>query len=38
MKGYTLWEGSGATKIEWYEPKHKKTDAAVIIFPGGGLP
>ena len=36
MKEYTLWTENKSTKIEWYEPKHKKTDAAVIIFPGGG--
>lgn len=36
MKEYTLWTENKSTKIEWYEPKHKKTDAAVIIFLGGG--
>ena len=36
MKEFTLWEGAESTKIEWYEPKEKKSDAAVIVFPGGG--
>lgn len=36
MKEYTLWEEAESTKIEWYAPKDKKTDAAVIVFPGGG--
>lgn len=36
MKSYNLWEEENSTKIEWYEPKEKKTDMAVLIFPGGG--
>lgn len=36
MKEYTLWNENGATKIEWYEPKNKKSDAAILVFPGGG--
>lgn len=36
MKEFTLWGSAESTKIEWYEPKKKKTDAAVIVFPGGG--
>ena len=36
MVEYTLWEKEGATKIVWHEPEEKRTDAAVIIFPGGG--
>ena len=36
MKAYDLWRTEGATKIEWYEPTEKKTDSAVLIFPGGG--
>ena len=36
MVEFTLWEQEGATKIVWHEPKEKKTDACVIVFPGGG--
>lgn len=36
MKEYTLWQEENSTKIEWYAPKEKKTDASVIVFPGGG--
>lgn len=36
MVEYTLWEKEGTTKIVWHEPEEKRTDAAVIIFPGGG--
>ena len=36
MKEYTLWNQTDSTKIEWYEPQNKKSDAAVIVFPGGG--
>lgn len=36
MVELTLWEQEGATKIVWHEPKEKKTDACVIVFPGGG--
>ena len=35
MKEYTLWNEKDSTKIEWYEPKNKKSDAAILIFPGG---
>ena len=35
MKEFTLWNENDSTKIEWYEPKHKKSDAAILIFPGG---
>ena len=35
MISYTLWNDPESTKIEWYEPKEKKTDAAVLVFPGG---
>lgn len=36
MVEFTLWEQEGATKIVWHQPKEKKTDACVIVFPGGG--
>ena len=36
MQQYSLWNQADSTKIEWYAPINKKTDAAVIIFPGGG--
>ncbi len=38
MEVFPLWDNSEKdnTKIEWYAPKTRKTDAAVIIFPGGG--
>ena len=35
MKLFALWDEGNSTKIEWYEPAEKKTDASVIIFPGG---
>ena len=37
MESYQLWNESSAhnAKIEWYAPKEKKSDAAVVIFPGG---
>lgn len=37
METYTLWDNHHAhnAKIEWYEPKTKKSNAAVVIFPGG---
>ena len=35
MQTFTLWDKENSTKIEWYEPAEKKTDASVIIFPGG---
>lgn len=35
MVEYTLWQEKDSTRIEWYEPKVKKTDASVIVFPGG---
>ena len=36
MQEYTLWNDANSTKIEWYVPKEKKTDAAAIVFPRGG--
>ena len=36
MVEFTLWEQEGTTKIVWHEPKERKTDACVIVFPGGG--
>jgi acetyl esterase/lipase len=36
MVEFTLWEQEGATKIVWHQPKEKKTDACVVVFPGGG--
>ena len=36
MKEYTLWNEKDSTKIEWYEPKNKKSDVAILVFPGGG--
>ena len=36
MVEFTLWEQEGTTKIVWHQPKEKKTDACVIVFPGGG--
>jgi acetyl esterase/lipase len=36
MVEFQLWQQEGATKIVWHEPKEKKTDACVIVFPGGG--
>ena len=36
MKEYALWNEENSTKIEWYAPAEKKTDASVIVFPGGG--
>lgn len=36
MKTYNLWTEENSTKIEWYEPNEKKTDTAVLVFPGGG--
>ena len=36
MVEFTLWEKEGATRIVWHQPKEKKTDAAVVVFPGGG--
>lgn len=36
MVEYTLWQEKDSTKIEWYEPAEKKSDGAVIVFPGGG--
>ena len=35
MKEYTLWNEENSTKIEWYQPQEKKSDAAVLVFPGG---
>lgn len=36
MMEFTLWEEENSTKIVWHQPKDKKTDACVIVFPGGG--
>ena len=36
MVEFNLWEKEGATKIVWHQPKEKKTDACVVVFPGGG--
>ena len=36
MVEFTLWDKEGATKIVWHQPKEKKTDACVVVFPGGG--
>ena len=36
MLEFTLWEKEGATKMHYYAPAEKKTDACVIVFPGGG--
>ena len=36
MKEFTLWNEKDSTKIEWYEPKNKKSDVAILVFPGGG--
>ena len=36
MVEFTLWEQEGATRIVWHEPKEKRTDMSVIVFPGGG--
>ena len=36
MVEFNLWEKEGSTKIVWHKPKEKKTDACVIVFPGGG--
>lgn len=37
MQSFELWQGDeyNPTKMEWYEPKNKKSNGAVIIFPGG---
>ncbi len=38
METYTLWNDNQThdTRMEWYAPETKKSDAAVVIFPGGG--
>ena len=38
MERFSLWDKNAEhdTKIEQYAPVSKKTDAAVVIFPGGG--
>ncbi len=38
MERFSLWNDNTEhdTKIEWYAPATPKTDAAVVIFPGGG--
>ena len=37
MQTFSLWDADSVhtTKIEWYEPQQKKSNGAVIIFPGG---
>ena len=37
MESYQLWREASAhnAKIEWYAPKEKKSNVAVVIFPGG---
>lgn len=38
MQSFSLWNGdeNKPTLIEWYEPEQKRSDSAVVIFPGGG--
>lgn len=36
MVEFKLWDKEGATKMHYYAPTEKKTDACVIVFPGGG--